>query len=374
MTRSSPRIAVLGGTGRVGRRVCARAAEAGIGVLIIARNHSRAADLAADLNDHHPRARVDAAAADAYDQLAIERVTASVDLLVVAAPVRDGLGQIAQACSATACDYVDIVPAARIPDDLSRIAAAGAQRGRLFVTQAGAVPGLPSALARAAARRVDACTSLRVGVALGVPAGSTREDVYELIDAAADYQPFVFDAARWTRVSRRRFRTAMDFGPAFGPRTAVPIDLPELHGLERDLDLDFLAAYGASAAWRVDVAGRAIIETLYRVRRGLGRRIAAEVLLALARRSPASAAASIVATAEGRRGGRPHVHTERIDHADSAELTARVVTAFLGRYFSGAYRAHAGLRCLGHLLDEAALDDVRSNNGLGLDPAVSRTA
>jgi len=374
MTRASPRIAVLGGTGRVGRRICARAAEAGISVLIIARNELRAAQLAADLNDQHPRARVDSAAADVHDRFAIERATATVDLLVVAAPVRDALGDIAEACSATACDCLDIVPAARIPDDLSNIAAVGARRGRLFVTQAGVVPGLPSALARAAARRVDACASVRVGIALGVPAASTPEDVYELIDAAADYQPFVFDAGRWTRVSRRRFRTSMDFGPAFGPRVAVPIDLPELHGIERELDLKFVAAYGASAAWRVDVAGRTIIEMLYRVRRGLGRRTAAALLLALARRSPATAAASIVATAEGRRGGRPHCHTERIDHADSAELTARVVTAFLGRYFAGAYRAHAGLRCLGHLLDDAALDDVRNPNGLGLDPAVSRSA
>ena len=374
MTRASPRIAVLGGTGRVGRRICTLAAEAGIGVFIIARNESRAAQLAADLNGRKGTARIDFAAADAHDRFAIERVTARVDVLVVAAPVRDAIGPIAQACSATACDWLDIVPAAQIPGELSRIAGAAAQRGRLFITQAGAVPGLPAALARAAARRMDSCVSVRVGVALGVPAAAAPEDVYELIDAAADYQPIVFDAARWMRVSRRRYRTAMDFGPAFGRRSAVPIDLPELHGIERDFALSFLAAYGATAAWPADVAGRTIIETLYRLRRGLGRHAAAAVLLALARRAPGSTAASIVATAEGRRGARPHSHSERIDHADSAELTAQIVTAFLGRYFSGAYRAHVGLRCLGHLLDDAALDEVRRANGLGLDPAVSRTA
>jgi hypothetical protein len=351
-------IVVLGGYGSVGAPLCERLASGRAAVTIAGRSAARASEHAARIRAKDASAEVTAASADARDAASVRALLRGARMLVVAAPVRSAAARLAAACLDAGCDYLDIVPSPVVDPAMNALDERARRSGRLVVTQAGLCPGLPSALVRAAGRRLDRCRAARVGIALSMRHCTQPEEAYEIVDAAVDYGPRVYERGAWRMASRARARVRMDYGPGFGERTGLPLDLPELHGVEEELGLGELAAFAATPSWRIDAIGRAALGALYRVRRGLGRRQAAALLLAMSRRAPASAGASVVAAVDGERGGRACRSQVGVGHGAAAPLTAMVVAAFLRRYLAEAFRNQAGVRAMGHLFDDEALQDL----------------
>ena len=348
-------IVVLGGYGRLGRWLSDGLAEDGVPVVIAGRRREHAEQCAAELREQYSGATVSACHADAHDPRSLGPVLSRASALVVAAPLQDARDTIVAACVENGCDCIDTTPSTRrpVPQPLASSASRG---GRLIVTQAGLCPGLPSFVARIAGRRTPDCHAVRVGMAISLKGCERAEQVYQFIDAAADYQPCTFLDGQWQMTGRRRSRAQFDFGAGFGAKVGVPIDLPEMHGVELELGLSELGAFAATADWRVDALGRMTAETLYRFRRGLGRHALATLLLAMARRSSAPRGARVTAVATGRDAA--NTTTVTVGHRDAVEGAAIVLRVLLRQLRAGVVREVGGVRLMGHLLAEAALDDM----------------
>lgn len=360
MTQRRKRIVVLGGYGSVGRRLCRLLLRDEDCQLVIAgRNPDRADALISELAA--PEGQFVAGRGDTGDPEGLTRLLPGASLVVVAAPCFEGVRGVAGACLAAGADYVDILSRSRVRRELEAALPEIERSGRLFATHGGVGVGIPSLLVRAVKDALPGCREIRLGLWISLKGVARPEEAFDLVDAAAEFQPLLYRDGEWRRVSRARERVLMDFGPGFGRRDCLPVDLPELHGLPEQLGLHALAAYGATPNWRADVLFRAMASAAYGVKEGLGRDIFARVLLRVARRAAARSGASFVAEARGDDG---REYRFRASHEDVLDWTAAMLAVFVRQYIAGSLSAARGLRMFGQTLDPAAA--MRELQALGM--------
>lgn len=195
---TEPRILVLGGYGETGRRLAdLLLSRTKSRVLVRGRDAEKAKTLAEELNRRHPDERADGEALDARDGAALRRALGGVDLLVNATTAAAPIAQVAEAAIDVGVDVVDVQFAPRQWGALDRLAPRIEATGLCVVVQAGFHPGVPAALVRWAASRMDALESAWVAGLLrpqgGIPYTPAVDD---LIDSFRGYE-----AARASRRS-----------------------------------------------------------------------------------------------------------------------------------------------------------------------------
>jgi len=361
MTERTSTVVVLGGYGRVGSRLCRLfAEEKDINVVVAGRTLATAYRCVSDLVRGGARGSVSARFADTAHRESLRQALKGCDLVVVAAPVADSIRHVAAACLEAGCDCLDILPSSSVVAELGRLSGEIERRNRLFITQAGLCPGLPAALVRAVACSGEAFHTIRAGISLSLKGVTRVEEVYGMIDSAAELQPVLFRSGRWQRVSRSGERVWLDYGPGFGKRASLPLDLLELHGLEEELDLAELGMFGGTPNWRLDCMLRWLVMGLYHVRLGLGRKALSRLLLAASNRSALVEGASLVVEGSGHRDGHSYHCQWRMTHPDISEWTAIAIAAFFLQYRDGTFRNHRGLKMMGRILDpQRAFQDMQ---------------
>lgn len=366
-----PTIVLLGATGRAGR-VAARLLleQTGARIVLGSRSRDRAAALAAALARDFPGGRVDAVAVDAADESSLRTALAGARLLFDCGPTALFTGRIPLACIAAGVDCLDIHPSRSLAV-LRPLAPEVARAGRCFVTQAGLHPGLPATIMRHAASLLTRCDAVAAAMLMNIGEVSGPESAVELIEEMSVYRSLVWREGVWRKPPwshTRRF----DFGPGLGPRTCYPMWSEELEGLPERIGAKEAGFYVAGFNGFADAVVTPLAVAFGSIRRGLGAKPLARLLVFSLRRFGRPPFAIVVAAeATGGRDGTPRTVRVilRSDDDDGYQLTAAPAVACVKQLLDGAI-TRPGVHRMGHLVEPARLAADMEQMGVGVEVTV----
>ncbi len=344
---------ILGGYGAAGRAIARLLLrETSLDVTLAGRDAKQASAAAAELGSD----RVGAAQVDANDTASLGAGLEGCDLIIVCIPLEGIAHGVAQTAIEAGIDWIDISLGPLKAQALQLLTPRIEQSGRCFVTEAGALPGLPSALVRLAADRLGEVRAAAVSALIkesDSALGSALDMVRQVATPAS-----VHEAGGWRRASLMATRS-FDFGDPFGTHRCFPTDLIELRELPEQLGMERLAAYVAGVNPVVDLLLMTFATT------GLGRfdsavRACARLMVRANRRfTRAPHGVRIKLEAEGSGDGAPRRLDLLVSHEDGYEITAIPLVACLLQLLDGSIR-RPGLHYMGCAVDpRRLLEDMR---------------
>ena len=381
----SKRILILGGYGETGRRLAAHLLKATDASVIIAGRHlDRAEELAGKLvqsessssTSELTSSRISTALVDAADSSSVLNGIQDnkADLLLVASPTTQYAEIAIRACLEAKVDYLDVQVSQTKLEVLRRYEHDIEKAGLTFITEAGYHPGLPAALVRYAATKLEAATdgmqiaTATVGGYLNMgPDLPYAESVDELMVEMTHYRGQVYSQAKWTKPSSWSVRN-IDFGEIIGQRSCSSWFLEELNPLPAMYpSMQELGFYMAGSNWLTDFVLSPIILLLLQLAPRRGVKPAGKLMFWGMRLSPPPHVCAVQCEATARRI--KHVDDEmclrlRVEHSDGYELTAIPVVACLMQYLEAGKRPGPGLHMMGYYVDPIRLIDDMEAMGI----------
>lgn len=283
-----------------------------------------------------------------------------VDLCLVAAPVTSlNPETVIRVCIEAGVDYLDVQFSNAKIKILKSYANEIKKKELCFITEAGYHPGLPSALIRYAASKLDSIESAITAGYLNMGGNLPfTEAVDELMEGFKEYQAQVFKNSAWTKPSSWDMRK-IDFGNGIGKRICYSMFFEELRDLPKLYpSLTEIGFYISGTNWFVDV----IITPLVMIGLNIAPKQSVRPLGKLTWWGMMSFSkppylVALTVEAKGLKNGNPLQVRARCEHEDGYELTAIPVVAFLMQYEK---ICRPGLHMMGHLADPNQLfEDIQ---------------
>jgi saccharopine dehydrogenase (NAD+, L-lysine-forming) len=341
-------ILILGGYGATGRSLTRHLlAQTSYRVIVGGRNCDKALAFVESL--HNPR--VTAQRVDAADPVSLRQALPRVNFLLVAAPTTHHTETVVRAALDAGVDYLDVQFAETKLTTLRAHEREINEKKLCFVTEAGYHPGLPSAMIRYAASKLQCLESARVAGYLNMGKLQYTEAVDELMEGFIHYQAQVYKNGAWTSPSSWDMRK-FDFGEEVGMRNCYSMFFEELRCIPAMYPvLKDTGFYISGSNLLADLILTPIIMLGLKVAPKRGIRPLGKLMVGMGQSKPPYKVVLKV-EATGFLKDR-HVQVEAsIEHEDGYELTAIPVVALLKQY---EYVRRPGLHMMGHLADPDCL-------------------
>ncbi len=344
-------ILILGGYGYTGKFLAKHLlAHTDANIIISGRNLIKAQAFANGLNDP----RVTARRADASDTQNLTDALQGVTLCLVAAPTTHQADNVIRACIGARVDYLDVQFASSKLMALYAAEDEIKKAGLCFITEAGYHPGLPAALIRYAATKLDTLESANTAGFLNMQELPYTEAVDELMEGFLDYQAQTFKNGAWTNPTAWEMRK-FHFGNEIGKRTCSSMFFEELRDIPKLFPtLKETGFYISGVNWISDLIITPLVFVGLKLapKRGI-RPLGKLMWWAMGKTKPPFVVALKV-EAKGLRNGTPAQVDVQIAHPDGYELTAIPVVAYLRQYLNGTARK-CGVHMLGHIAEPIEL-------------------
>ncbi|MCL4530133.1 MAG: saccharopine dehydrogenase NADP-binding domain-containing protein [Chloroflexi bacterium] len=360
-------ILILGGYGYTGKLLAKHLlAETKHKIIIAGRHLDKAQTFVDELHDSRATAQqVDAADESSLKQ-ALRGVEPSTSLrpsfLLVATPTTHHTETVICAALEAGVDYLDVQYSFEKLKILNAHAKEIQERNLCFITEAGFHPGLPAALIRYAASKMDCIESAATAGYLNVGTSMPYTDaIDELMEAFVDYQMQVYKNGKWTKSTSYDI-CKFDFGEDIGKRDCYSMFFEELRGLpEMYPGLKDVGFYMAGGGWLADSLTMLVLLGLKLApKRGL-KPMGKLMWYAMTKLPKPPYRVVLAVEAKGQLNGKPIQVRVRCEHEDGYEFTAIPVVAFLMQY--GKVR-RAGLHMMGHLAEPHQLFDDMQKMGV----------
>lgn len=344
-------ILILGGYGYTGRFLAKHLlAQTDTNLVIAGRDQEKAKAFADELNS----ARVSPRRADGTDYASLKHALHDVTLCLVAAPITRHAETVIRACIDSRADYLDVQFSSKKLGALHAARHEIEQNGLCFVTEAGYHPGLPAALIRYAAIKLDKLESAVTAGFISMKNIPYTEAVDELMEAFLDYQAQVYKNGAWTKPSSWDMRT-FDFGEGIGKRTCYSMFFEELRDLPNQYPhLKETGFYISGSNWLADLIVTPLVFLGLKIAPKRGLRPLGKLMWWAMGKSKPPYLVALKAEAKGLRNGKQAQVEVRVAHPDGYELTAIPVVAYLLQYLDGAAR-RSGLHIMGHIVEPVRL-------------------
>jgi saccharopine dehydrogenase (NAD+, L-lysine-forming) len=342
-------ILILGGYGATGRPLTKHLlAQTDNKIIVAGRNLEKARDFVDSLHDP----RLTAKRVDAADPASLRGALRGVDLLLVAAPTTQHTETVVCAALEAGVDYLDVQYSDRKLEALRAHEREIDQQRLCFITEAGFHPGLPSAMIRYAASKLDCIETARTAGYLNMGGLQYTEAVDELMEGFKNYQAQVYKNGAWTKPGNWDTRK-FDFGPGVGVKTCYSMFfeelrcIPEMYPTLRDTGF-YISGWNMLA----DLILTPIVMIGLKIAPRRGVRPLGKLMWWAMNRSRPPYRVVLKVEAAGQRNGRPAQVEASIEHEDGYELTAIPVAALLMQY---EQIRKPGLHMMGHLADPDCL-------------------
>ncbi len=348
---SEKKILILGGYGYTGKLLARHLlAQTEVQIIIAGRNEEKAKSFADELNDP----RVSARQVDASNFKSLTKALEDVTLCLVAAPATHHAETVVRACITAHADYLDVQFSSKKLKVLHAAAEEIKQPGLCFITEAGYHPGLPAALIRYAASKLDNVESALTAGYLNMENLPYTEAVDELMEGFIDYQAQVFKNGAWTKPSLWDMRS-FNFGEDLDKRLCYSMFFEELRDLPNMMPtLKETGFYISGSNWFTDLLITPLIFVGLKIAPKRGLRPLGKLMWWGMGKSKPPYVVALKVEAKGQLEGIPaHFHA-RVAHPDGYELTAIPVVAYLKQYLDGTARK-SGVHMMGHVVEPARL-------------------
>ena len=374
----TPRIVILGGYGLAGIAISRHLLQwTNVDVVLAGRSIDKATAAVVALAAQFDESRVYAAQIDAAQTSSMIAAFIGARLVVVASSTAQYADNVIDACLATNTDYIDIQYSSVKLAALENARQQAIDKGICFITDAGYHPGLPGAVVRYAASKLDAIESAQVGCLLSVDWSAYDlglDTVKEFAHELAGYDSSYYTKGRWRKASwvstssMRKF----DFGVEAGNQQAFPMFFEEL----RDLPTIFptlkeCGFYMAGTNWYSDMIVMPLIMLAMKIAPHKLAGICGRALFAAWRRAskpPYNVVLAVIA--KGQLNGAPAVHKLRLSHVDGYEFTAIPTVACI-RQILDADIAKPGVHYMAHIVEPEVLIADMLTMGINIDETIS---
>jgi hypothetical protein len=342
-------ILLLGGYGATGRLLTKHLlAQTDYSIIIAGRSLDKAQAFVELLHDP----RLNARRADAADADSLRQALRGVDFLLVAAPTTHQAETVVRLALEAGVDYLDVqysdakLAALRIHEREML------EKHLCFVTEAGYHPGLPSAMIRYAASKLECIESARTAGYLNVGNLPYTEAVDELMEGFLHYQAQVYKNGAWTRPNSWEMRK-FDFGEGIGIKTCYSMFfeelrcIPEMYPTLRDTGF-YISGWNLLA----DLVLTPIVMIGLKIAPKRGIRPLGKLMWWAMGLSRPPYRVVLRVEASGLLNGSQVAVETRIEHEDGYELTAIPVVALLRQYDR---IRQPGLHMMGHLVEPVRL-------------------
>lgn len=345
------KILILGGYGYTGKFLAKHLlAQTDVEIIISGRNLQKAKIFADELND----SRLSVRQVDATNYDSLKQAFQGVTLCLVAAPTTQHAEAVIRACIDAHVDYLDVQYSSRKLGALYAVEKEIQQAGLCFITEAGFHPGLPAAMIRYAATKLDVVESAFTAGYLNMQAIPYTEAVDELMEGFIDYQAQVYKHGAWTKPSSWDSR-AFDFGDEIGKRTGYSMFFEELRNIPNIIpSIKDMGFYISGSNWFTDFVITPIIFIGLKLAPKRGLRPLGKLMWWAMGKSKPPHVVALKVEAKGLLNGRQAEVQLQIAHPDGYELTAIPVVAYLLQYLDGTAR-RAGVHMLGHIAEPQRL-------------------
>ena len=346
-----PKILILGGYGYTGKFLAKHLlAQTDAEIIISGRNLDKAKSFADELSDTHVTARQ----VDASDLNSLKQALQGVTLCLVAAPTTHHAETVVRACVEAHVDYLDVQFSSKKLKALYAAENEIKQAGLCFITEAGYHPGLPAAMIRYAATKLDTLESALTAGYLSINNISYTEAVDELMEGFLEYQAQVYKHGAWTKPTSWDSRS-FNFGEDIGKRTCYSMFFEELRDIPNMVpSLKEMGFYISGSNWFTDfiITPLVFVGIKLAPKRGI-RPLGKLMWWAMGKSKPPYMVALKVEAKGQLNGKQAEVHI-RIAHPDGYELTAIPVVAYLLQYLDGTARC-PGVHMMGHIAEPVRL-------------------
>ncbi len=338
-------ILILGGYGHTGKLLAKYLlAQTNHSVILAGRNIEKATAYAKELNSD----RVSVRRVDAADANSLREGLKGVDFLLVAAPTTHQADTVIEAAVNAGVDYLDVqfsdaklASLYRHKDEIER-------KNLCFVTEAGYHPGLPSAMVRYAAGKLDSIESALTAGYLNIGEIPYTEAVDELMEGFIHYQAQVFTNGAWTKPTNWNIQK-FDFGPEIGKHNCYSMFFEEMRGLpEIYPSLKETGFYISGSNWIADLLITPIVMVGLKLFPKRGIRPLGKLMWWAMGKSRPPYRVVLKVEANGLLNGNKAQVQARCEHEDGYELTAIPVVALLMQY---ERVRKSGLHMMGHLAE-----------------------
>ena len=350
-------VLILGGYGAAGIAIARLLLqETSLQLVLAGRDGARALDVATELASEYETGRVRGLGVDATDPGSLGDALRGCRLVIVCIPLEGIAEGAVRAAIKAGVDWIDISLGERKRQTLRDLEPEIERSGLCFITEAGAMPGLPSALVRLASEHFDQLHSAFVSGVMkeaGLAPGSALDMIQQVGTPA-----FAYDGDGWRRERIMAMRL-VDFGEPFGELSCYPMEFAELRELPGRLDMRSLGGYAAGVNPVLDA-----FSILFALGR-LGRfpravRIGGKLMVWANRRfTKPPFGVQLKLEAEGAIDGTPGRLDVVLGHEDGYVITAIPMVAFVLQFLDGSAR-RPGLHNMGNEVDpHRLLGDMR---------------
>lgn len=344
-------ILILGGYGYTGKFLVKHLlAQTDARIVIAGRSLEKAHAFADELSNSHVTVRQ----ADASSLDSLTRALHDISLCLVAAPTTHHTETVIRACINARVDYLDVQLSSKKLNALFAVRNEIKQAGLCFITEAGFHPGLPAAMIRYAATKLESIESAVTAGYLNMKNIPYTEAVDELMEGFLDYQAQVYKKGAWTKPTEWDSRP-FNFGGEFGKRTAYSMFFDELRDIPSMYPtLKETGFYIAGSNWFSDLIITPIVFIGLKLAPKRGIRPLGKLMWWAMGKSKPPYMVILKVEAKGLWNGRQAEAQVRIAHPDGYELTAIPVVAYLLQYLDGTARK-AGVHMMGHIAEPVRL-------------------
>lgn len=334
------KIAVLGGYGNAGLKIARWLTEQPISDLILlGRNKSKAIEVAALLSkESSGRVKISGGYADASKISTLETHLAEIDLLVVASSTSQYIQNVVGAALKTNTDYIDIqLSSPKKSETLNCFKSEILTKNRVFITDGGFHPGVPAAMARYSAKKVDKISKINIAGSFGVnwnKLAFSDNTIREFVEEMKDMDISTYSDGKWVK----NWNNIREFDFEFLGRRqkCFPMFMREIGELPSAFPFlkeagfyiagfgPFLDAVVLPLCW---VALKLIPASV-----GIVSRVFAKALNVLA---SSGEWADLCMEGEGTKDGQPCKFRMEVFHSDPYEFTAIPAVACIAQYIRG---------------------------------------
>jgi len=291
---------------------------------------------------------------DASDFNSLAQALQGVTLCLVAAPTTHHAETVVRACIEAHVDYLDVQFSSKKLKALYAAENEIKQAGLCFITEAGYHPGLPAAMIRYAATKLEVIESALTAGYLGINNIPYTEAVDELMEAFLEYQSQVYKHGTWTKPTSWDSRS-FNFGEDIGKRTCYSMFFEELRAIPNMIPtLKETGFYISGSNWLADLIITPIVFVGLKLAPKRGIRPLGKLMWWAMGKSKPPYMVALKVEAKGQLNGKQAEVHVRIAHPDGYELTAIPVVAYLLQYLDGTARCE-GVHMMGHIAEPVRL-------------------
>ena len=229
------KILILGGYGNTGNLIGRLLLqESNVRIVTAGRSLVKAQQHADRLNHEFNTDRVSHLQVDAADRESLQIALKGIDIILVASSTVEYTNNVAKAALEADVDYFDTQMSSRTKlEVLNSLRDSITQNGRCFITDGGYHPGVPAAMARYAANRMDVLEKAVISAAfqlnwkeLEVSDSTSAEFIEEL----SHFMPTAYKDGVWVEIRMSQL-PEFELGELFGKLYCIPMYMEEIQSL-----------------------------------------------------------------------------------------------------------------------------------------------